>query len=250
MAANITVDSTTPLKPFHKDDSGNFWTSDDIRAWQVFGYTYPDLIGLDANTTLVNRVNALYGPNAAPILKRGIATTGAPHFSGRRQYALAIQVHEFKSPGSLKIYAFLGKVEEEDASKWVEESEFVGTASILASSKDGMQETNSMIPLTPALEAKVRTGELSTMDEGDVATYLRRNLKWKVVQFEWDYWVIDTLAQANIDITNCQSDDAPGLQISVTWQEIEPARSADEFPRPAGEIKELLCAADGKKGEF
>lgn len=56
--------------------------------------------------------------------------------------------------------------------------------------------------------------------------------------------------QANTDLTECEAEEAPGLRVSVTWQEIEPALSIDEFPRPASEVKELLCAEEDQRGHL
>jgi tyrosinase len=53
------------LHPFHSNEAGDFWTSKTVRDHTVFGYTYPELIDLSDNITLVRRVNALYGQNAA-----------------------------------------------------------------------------------------------------------------------------------------------------------------------------------------
>lgn len=33
----------TPLAPFHKDTEGTYFTSDDIRDWTQWGYSYPEL---------------------------------------------------------------------------------------------------------------------------------------------------------------------------------------------------------------
>lgn len=131
-------------------------------------------------------MNALYGPNAAPLqsrelLARGIATTGAPHFSGKRQYTLSVQVSEFRQPGSLKIYAFFGSVTSK-IDDWPQEPGFVGVTSILAATKDMVQEAHSVIPLTPALETSARAGVLASLDEGEVAAYLIKYLRWKVVK--------------------------------------------------------------------
>ncbi|KAL1595142.1 hypothetical protein SLS60_009830 [Paraconiothyrium brasiliense] len=252
----IPGDSMETLKPFHKDDSGNFWTSDDVRDHTIFGYTYPDLIDISNTTTtklnsrgvstsLIARVNALYGPNASPLqspqnqviaqLKRGVATTGAPHFSGKRQYTLNIEVHEFNNPGSLAIYAFFGPPTG-GVGDWVNSAGFVGTTSIFGASAPAAELSHSIIPLTPALEAKAKSGELLSMDEGDVSNYLKSNLRWRVVK-------------QNADLTNW-TDGAPGLEVSVTWQEIEPAVSEEDFPSAAGEEKELLCADASKQGHF
>jgi len=127
-------------------------------------------------------VNALYGPKAVPARKRGIATTGAPDFSGQRQYSLNIQVREAGFPGSLKIILFLGEVKSNNVRAWIDDKNFVGVTSILATSKEGMQKANSIIPLTAALESKVKNSELANIEEGTVAEYLWRNLNWKIVK--------------------------------------------------------------------
>lgn len=185
------------LKPFHRDDRGNFWTSNSIRDHTIFGYTYPDLIGIfnSTNTTLsrrgvpsalVARVNALYGPNASPLqsrqpLKRSISALNAPHLSGERQYTLNVQVQEFRDPGALKVYAFFGRVEGR-IEDWPQETGFIGVTSILAASKNTLWEAHSVIPLTPALEARAREGKLKSLGENDVAQYLRKHLRWRVVK--------------------------------------------------------------------
>jgi tyrosinase len=52
------------LYPFHCNEAGDFWTSKTVRDHTIFGYTYPELMDLSDNITLVRRVNALYGQNA------------------------------------------------------------------------------------------------------------------------------------------------------------------------------------------
>lgn len=58
------------------------------------------------------------------------------------------------------------------------------------------------------------------------------------------------ILQGNTDLTNCETKKAPGLRVSATWQEIEPALTMDEFPRAVGEVKELLCANEDQRGHF
>jgi tyrosinase len=52
------------LHPFHRNLEGDFWTSETVRDHTIFAYTYPELLDLSDNDTLVRRVNQLYGPNA------------------------------------------------------------------------------------------------------------------------------------------------------------------------------------------
>jgi tyrosinase len=43
-------------------------------------------------------------------------------------------------------------------------------------------------------------------------------------------------------------DDVPGMQISVVWVEMRPARSESEFPKVVGEYKVLEGATEGRTG--
>jgi tyrosinase len=88
----------------------------------------------------------------------------------------------------VNIYIFLGEEEPgKDVLGWIKEDGFVGVAGML-SAAEGMRmgdhgtagESHAEVPLTAALEAKVRVGELAGLQEGIVAEYLRRNLKWRV----------------------------------------------------------------------
>lgn len=179
------------LHPFHRDDSGAFWTSDMVRSTTTFAYTYPELVGLRNNDTssLVGKINALYGPNATPqfskrtLETRGIA--GAPNFSGERHYMANIRVHKFGLDGSFNVYIFLGAEPCSEPSEWTKDISFIGTTGILAQTgvrdaDNSGREANSVVPLTAALEARVRSGDLRSMKEDSVAAYLKQNLKWRI----------------------------------------------------------------------
>lgn len=53
----------TPLKPFHKNAAGDFWTSTTSRNVAVFGYTYPEIQGGTPASTR-QAVNTLYGSSS------------------------------------------------------------------------------------------------------------------------------------------------------------------------------------------
>lgn len=199
------------------------------------------------STSLIARVNALYGSNAVPLQSpelrdpgrlrtRGIATTGAPHFADRRQYTLDIKVREWRDDGSLSVWCFFGNPSG-PVDSWIHNEGFVGTTSILGASKKADQGAHSVIPLTPALEARARAGAVPSLAETDVKPYLQDELRWRVVK-------------QGKDLTYFGDDQAPGLEVRVTWQVIEPAASAEEFPKAAGQVEDLLCADETKRGHF
>lgn len=151
----------------------------------------------DNKSTLVGRVNALYGPNATPqkrshssvdqrttLYPRGIA--GAPNYSGQRRYTANIKAQKFALNGSFNVYVFLGSNQPcDNPQDWIKDPSFIGVSGVLSQPLDTNTfkpniEANGAVPLTAALEAKIRSGELPCMREGDVARYLKANLKWRV----------------------------------------------------------------------
>lgn len=70
------VTSKTPLEPFHRDERGTVYTSDDVRRWFDLGYTYPELrpwLHPDNNRYIQevrSQVNQLYGRTRQDVLFR------------------------------------------------------------------------------------------------------------------------------------------------------------------------------------
>ncbi|KAF2639969.1 Di-copper centre-containing protein [Massarina eburnea CBS 473.64] len=265
-----TDSSPTALKPFHSSDTGDFWTSDSVRHWQTFGYTYLAVQNLTDTDTIVSRVNALYGTSARPMFsdplsvyaspqsshKRSISISGASTFASRRQYTVNIRLHEVSFDGSLKFYFFFGEPVTGDAVDWVDEQGFIGVTSVLAASVQGGNEINTVVPLTAALEARVRILDLPNMEEAFVDDYLTGNLRWKIVQVrstvlsQYLREKVLIRLQANGDVLDSES--IPGIQLSVLWQEVEPAKSTLEFPSLRGALQTLKEASEDevKAGEF
>lgn len=62
-------DSTTALTPFFASADGTFWTSDTVRDYTKFGYTYPELMAgpnssTKARARVVKAINRLYGASS------------------------------------------------------------------------------------------------------------------------------------------------------------------------------------------
>lgn len=103
-----------------------------------------------------------------------------------------IRMSKFIMGGSLNIYIFLRDEEPgRDALGWVKEPGFVGVAGMLSVSQRMMGagdgegekgESHGEVPLTAALEAKVRMGELASLREDVVGGYLRGALRWRVAR--------------------------------------------------------------------
>jgi tyrosinase len=198
----FTADAKTDLTPFHRNDAGQFWTSEDIRDTNVFAYTYPELLDLGDNgkETLTSRVNALYGPDAKPkkrsvdgagelVHRPSFKTAGAPSFSGERQYIANVKVHKFGMDGSFNVYVFLGEKPGSDPKTWNQADSFVGTVGMLSQAGISAadvgrqnQQANGAVPLTAALEARVSSGQLASLKEDVVGQYMKENLRWRILK--------------------------------------------------------------------
>lgn len=83
----------TPLKPFHKNAAGDFWTSTTSRDVAAFGYTYPEIQGGTPASTR-QAVNTLYGSSSAGKIasrSEGEGNTASKIFSrafGRGSYGM------------------------------------------------------------------------------------------------------------------------------------------------------------------
>lgn len=66
IAPGTELNANSPLTPFHKDSSGNFWTTNDVRDWDAtFHYTYPEFVASDGSQDAIESyVAGLYGPSA------------------------------------------------------------------------------------------------------------------------------------------------------------------------------------------
>lgn len=91
-------------------------------------------------------------------------------------------MREFGFSGAVKIFVFLDEPKNNDTKNWVDAQGFVGVTSVLAAARQGLQEANTIVPLTAALEAKVHIWELGSMEEDCVADYLKEKMRWKIVQ--------------------------------------------------------------------
>jgi tyrosinase len=239
------ADENTPLHPFHRNEVGDFWTSTLVRDHTVFGYTYPELVGLTDNATLVRRVNALYGENATsqfswdqkqgydipPAQSTSTNVLNAPKptpissLSSQSAQRLDVQYHYFanirtpdsQTTGAYKVFVFFDAVrtasESPDTMLWMHDPGLVGFAGFPGKGSmagEDAHEANSVVALTRALEERVKTGELASMDGDAVAAYLRAHLSWR--------------AEPTVDV-----------EVEVTGAAFPPPRP-DAFPllRPGG----------------
>lgn len=66
IAQGSRQDLNSPLRPFHRNAGGAFWTSNDVRDTRTFRYTYPEFSNSDGSANAIRGyINRLYGPSAS-----------------------------------------------------------------------------------------------------------------------------------------------------------------------------------------
>ena len=214
IAAGTTQNVNSPLTPFTKDTTGDFWTSKTVQSWNTtFHYTYPEFSDSDGSkAAIVSYVNKLYGPSAtatagsskrtampdpaaAPeALPTAVSdvTSGilyersSPALTAQNgslfQYVANIKTPRYYLNGSYTVFLFMGSPASEDTDTWITDPNLIGPLGVL--SQDGMSMRTVMlagsIPLTRSLTSLVSAGTISSLTEAVVAPYLKSTLQWRV----------------------------------------------------------------------
>ena len=202
------LDGNTPLKPFHKDAGGAFWTSSSVRDVKTLGYTYPELQNGGSPASVKQALNKLYGTSAGRSLRRRTEakrTAGTLKELGdsimkafRRslpstyeddaastytEWIANLRVAQDALGSTFFIYVFLGDFKA-DAACWSYAPNLVGMHTVFNSSPDPTKRHNLIvtgtIPLTNALRRHAADGKLNLIDENAVKDYLKANLHWRV----------------------------------------------------------------------
>lgn len=120
--------ATTPLKPFHMNAKGDIWTSNFVRNWTSFGYTYPELASNPSNTTLTETINKLYKPQTLGLDSSNSTdnSSGAATNSSAKATDWNAQV---KMPADIQVSysvrCFLGEPNA-DPTQWATDPNYIG----------------------------------------------------------------------------------------------------------------------------
>jgi len=224
-----TSKSTDGLKPFKQNANGKFWTSDTVRDWTVFNYTYPELPKGYTAASVRAAVDKLYGGTAsikaAPKatkpqsrIRRFAAAGGWPGNWGHRkstakesegmndyEYFINIRADKYALLKPYSIHAFLG--DSGELSTWRTSGNYIGFQGVpgrlLSEPKAanlGPAPIAGTIPLNRAIQKKIDSGELKHTTSADIDDYLQKNLNWKAL---------------TSDGTVYDAKDVPGLLVSV-----------------------------------
>ncbi|KAF2722531.1 Di-copper centre-containing protein [Polychaeton citri CBS 116435] len=252
VAQGSTQNADSPLTPFHKDTSCNFWTTKQVRNTNTFGYTYPEFANSDGSVGAIKSyVNKLYGPSATATAgsskrtaapepennkKRDISSQMLKNAEGKTyEYVANLQTPRYALNGSYSIYMFLGQPQSNDTTTWTSDPNMVGVYGVL--SQPGMTGMNitisGSVPLTQGLTDKLGDGLLNTLSSLHVTPFLTKALTWK------------------IDAGGVSVDPAaiPGFQVKVSSFTATVPTSPEEFP-VYGNFNLLKNVTQHKNGGF
>ncbi|KAL4861988.1 hypothetical protein BDV12DRAFT_179541 [Aspergillus spectabilis] len=212
-----TVTPTTPLRPFHKDEEGNYWTSEEVRDFRALGYSYPDVhpvkpgtepgVTFDTDaykTKLFEGVTLKYGVSRLEALtqlelsKNGV---GKPLVEGMREINGGIAGNDFAISIRYSKFAFGGRpfnieiyLESATGERNFTPDEYVtnvynfstpGTVNgqEVCSNCTDLQardvKLTAYVPITPILNRLILEERLTSLKKDDVEAILKR-LYWRV----------------------------------------------------------------------
>ncbi|PVH75831.1 Di-copper centre-containing protein [Cadophora sp. DSE1049] len=221
VSAGQTQDVSSPLTPFHKDASGEFWTSETARTTETFGYAYPETAKYDGgNVTsqVILAVNKLYGSGGSlPTSKRAsnVRTTD-------NEWIANIRVKKYALNEPFYVHIFIGSFDP-DPFSWSFEPNLVGTHTIfvkaigpnLTCHCDPEQLVTATIPLTDRLHVDIAGGSLKSLKPADVTSYLAKTLSYRVS-------LMNDTEVPNVAV--------PSLKISILSMDVERGVNDDELP--------------------
>ncbi|KAK4181554.1 hypothetical protein QBC36DRAFT_174782 [Triangularia setosa] len=250
-------DSQTPLTPFFANANGAFWTSDSVRDFTKFGYTYTELTDLASTTNAqagVRRaINRLYGTSSPASMflrelraqgikggrgKGGTSRIGQqqPSLTGAvaseigqvaddtyREWIVNIRAKKQALEGSYSIYFFFGNPPEYKGD-WAEAENHVGTMGVFAADGTGM---GGMMQAMKELEVTgtvpLTTELIKAAQEGE----LEGLEPGEVVRFLRGKLVISVLGPGGRELGVSEVE---GLRFSVGSFRVRLPGSEDELP--------------------
>lgn len=225
-SAGQTQDVNSPLAPFHKDASGNFWTSDAVRSTEIFGYSYPETVqgsGIDVTEQVTVAVNNLYGQTANDEAGLTPRNAGGGARKMRTEWIANIRVLKYALNAPFFVHIFIGSFNPEPFS-WSFDPNLAGTQAIFVKAASSIppscncnsdQMISATIPITDSLDNHLSSGNLKSMKVRDVTSFLARSLAYRVTLF---------------NDTAVNNEHVPSLKVSVVSVDIEDPESDSQLP--------------------
>ncbi|POS84884.1 hypothetical protein EPUL_005609 [Erysiphe pulchra] len=217
-------DTNTPLTPFFKDGSGNFWSSSDVRDINKFGYQYFETS--DANhenreQEVIMAINRLYGPSPGTRrAKRDVDAQSISASGNYREWLANIQMPKSAQNSPYSVYIFLGPFDD-DPKCWPTDPNLAGVHTMFqrtVSTEDNNNHSpivTAAIPLTNALIEKIKTGDLENLSIEHITEWLEMNMSYRIL---------------GLDGTEIDEEDLPDFKITIASAEVKLPENYAEMP--------------------
>ena len=204
--------ATTPLTPFHNGETA-FWTSNEVRTTQIFGYDYAETANSSATRqNVITAVNTLYGRSNTNMRRT------SPQNKIHYEWLANIKVMKYALNAPFFIHAFIGPFDANPFT-WSFEPNLVGTHCVFLKSSPVTAFNDlfvsATIPLTAALQDSIANGTLKSLDPSDVTPFLANEFQYRIT---------------TIDDQQVANDQVPSLTINLVSAPVQLPSRADELP--------------------
>lgn len=205
-------DANTPLTPFHNGETA-FWTSDEVRTTQVFGYDYAETVNsTNTRQNVITAVNTLYG-NSNTNQRRDSPQNGT-HYEWLAN--IKVKKHALNAP--FFIHVFIGPFDANPFT-WSFEPNLVASHCVFlkASKVSAVDDVfvSATIPLTAALQDNIANGSLKSLDPADVTVFLGKEFQYRIT---------------TMDDQEVANDQVPTLTINLVSAPVQLPGRVDELP--------------------
>ncbi|KAL4943076.1 hypothetical protein BDV06DRAFT_221592 [Aspergillus oleicola] len=107
---------TDRLQPFHRDEQGTVYTSDDTRPWKRFGYTYPELVDGITKDDLRKVIAQKYGKSVSKLKEARSVDSGVTEHEFQ-DYIINVQYDRYALDGHPYTINFFLKIDDEHVYK-------------------------------------------------------------------------------------------------------------------------------------
>lgn len=207
-------DTNTPLTPFFKDTSGQFWNSADVRDIKNLGYSYPELSGIsgdDITQDVIIAINRLYGHTGERIIKRDLDAQSISASGKYREWVANIKMQKSALNEPYSVYIFLGPFSD-DPMCWSSDPNLAGSHTTFSRNmspdeivlQSSSQMVTASIPLTDALIGKIGDGELESLNVEDVSSWLLTNLSYRISLLNGQEICVEEVPTLEISIASAE----------------------------------------------
>ncbi|KAK7186486.1 hypothetical protein PSPO01_07443 [Paraphaeosphaeria sporulosa] len=186
--ANSIQHANSPLEPFHMNANGDMWTSNLVRNWTSFGYTYPELAENPLNTTLTTTINKLYKPHTQGLDSSNSTGNSSGPVTNSSMKATDWNA-QVKMPADIQVSysvrCFLGEPSS-DPTQWPTDPNYIGQVATTSSPRMSSNITfASTVSLTEKLYKKFQAGELTSLADEAVSAFLEKNFHWRIQALDY-----------------------------------------------------------------